>query len=155
MKIETTSASPKPIEETAFEGAKPEKIRVLLVDDQQLVRQGLRMRLEIEPDIEVIGEAGDGREVPRAVLSLSPDVVLMDVAMPGVDGIAAAGSLGEANPRVAVVMLSLYDDADTRDRALAAGAFGFVGKHRPEGEMVEEIRRAARLSAAGPEREEP
>lgn len=118
------------------------KVRVLLVDDQEPVRRGLKMRLEVEPDLEVVGEAADGREVVEAVLELAPDVVLMDLAMRVVDGIAATAALRAAAPRVAVVMLSLHDDAETRERALEAGAAGFVGKHEAERKLVEEIRRA-------------
>jgi DNA-binding NarL/FixJ family response regulator len=94
--------------------------------------------------MEVVGEARDGVEVPEAARRSRPDVVLMDVCMPNVDGIEATAQLGASGP--VVVILSLYDDAETRDRALAAGATGFIAKHRPEGEMVREIRRAARLS---------
>lgn len=141
------------LEPTAF--AEPERrIRVLLVDDQETVRQGLKMRLQIEPDFEVVGEASDGR-ITALVADLSPDVVLMDVAMPVVDGIAGTAALGEARLPVAVVMLSLYDDAQTRARASAAGAAGFVGKHQPEGDLVTETRRVAwearhRLDAPSP-----
>ncbi len=124
------------------------KIRVLLVDDQEMVRQGLKMRLQIEEDLEIVGEVADGRVVALAA-ELRPDVVLMDVAMREVDGIAATAALGAVSPGVAVVMLSLYDDAETRGRASAAGAVGFVGKHQPEGELVTEIRRAARLHGDG------
>lgn len=120
----------------------PEKVRLLLVDDQEPVRRGLRMRLEVESDLEVVGEAGDGREVVEAVLEHVPDVVLMDVAMRVMDGIAATATLGVVTPRVAVVVLSLHDDAQTRERALEAGAAGFVGKHEAEGRLLEEIRRA-------------
>lgn len=101
------------------------------------------MRLGVETDIEVVGEAPDGR-VSDLVALLLPDVVLMDVAMPEVDGIEAASALGAAYPGVAVVMLSLYDDAETRGRAAASGAAGFVAKHEPEGTLVEVIRRAVR-----------
>lgn len=114
----------------------------MLVDDQASVRQGLRMRLQLEPDIEVVGEAADGR-VLALVEELSPDVVLMDVAMPVMDGIAATAALGVAAPGVAVIVLSLRDDAETRERAEAAGAVGFVAKHEPEGVLVEGIRTAA------------
>lgn len=125
-----------------------EKIRVLLVDDHKLVRQGLRMLLQTEPDFEIVGEADDGRVV-APVVELCPDVVLMDVVMPGVGGIEAAALLERVAPGAAVVMLSLYDDAETRGRASAAGARGFVAKHQPGRELVEEIRRAARLYGDG------
>jgi len=125
-------------------GGGERRIRVLLAEDEARVRRGLRMRLEIEPDMEVVGEAGNGREVLEAARRSHPDVVLMDVAMPVVDGIAATAAVGRSLPGTVVVILSLYDDAETRGRALAAGAASFVAKHQPEREMVEEIRRAAR-----------
>jgi DNA-binding NarL/FixJ family response regulator len=124
------------------------RVRVLLVDDQERVRRGLRMRLEIEPDLEVVGEAGDGR-VSALVAALCPDVVLMDLLMPEVDGIAATAALRGTAHGVAVVVLSLYDDTETRDRAFSAGAIGFVGKHQSEGELIQEIRRAARPTGNG------
>lgn len=122
------------------------KVRILLVDDQPEIRRGLRMRLGIEPGLEVVGEAGDGREVLEAVRSLYPDVVLMDVSMPGVGGIEATAALA-ASSTAAVVMLSLHDDTRTRESALAAGAAGFVAKHEPQEALVEAIRRAARNAA--------
>ncbi len=118
------------------------KIRVLLVDDQTRVRRGLRMRLEVEPDLEIVGEAEDGR-ITALVAGLHPDVVVMDVAMPGVGGIEATAALGAAAPGVAVVILTLYDDAETRNLAAAAGAAGFVAKHDPEEMLVDQIRLAA------------
>ncbi len=125
------------------------KVRVLVVDDQEMVRRGLGMRLEIEPDIEVVGEAEDGPGAVDGVAAYAPDVVLMDVVMEGGDGIEATAALRHAYPEVAVVVLTLHDDARTRERAEAAGAAGFVGKHRPEGEMVEEIRRVGRPTGEG------
>ena len=119
------------------------KVRVLVVDDQEMVRRGLGMRLEIEPDLEVVGEATDGTGAVDATAAHAPDVVIMDVRMEGVDGIEATAALGLAYPEVAVVVLTLQDDEATRVRAEAAGAAGFVGKHQPEGELVEEIRRVA------------
>lgn len=119
-----------------------ERIRILLVDDQPVVRRGLRMRLEVEPDLEVVGEAGNG-DILAEVEALSPDVVLMDVSMPEIDGIKATAALTASPSRAAVVMLSLQDDALVVGRALAAGAVGFVAKHDPEGELVAAIRRAA------------
>lgn len=119
-----------------------DRVRVLLVDDQPLVRMGLKMRLELEPDMEIVGEAGDGK-VSTLVAELRPDVVVMDVAMPGVDGIQATALLAGSTPGVAVVILTLHDNARMRGRASAAGARGFVGKHQPEGELLAEIRRAA------------
>lgn len=118
-------------------------IQVLVVDDQPSGRLGLRMRLELEPDVEVVGEAESGAGAISLARSLRPDVVLMDVRMPGMDGISAARTLREVAPSCAVVFLSLYDDAATRSRAKAAGAAAFVAKRKVEGELPATIRRAA------------
>jgi DNA-binding NarL/FixJ family response regulator len=118
-------------------------IRVLLVDDEPNVRRALRMRLAVEPDLEIAGEAGDGRAAIVLALELEPDVVLMDVAMPLLDGIAATAQLCAVLPGVPVLMLTLHDDSSTRARAEAAGAAGFVAKHRPVEELLAAIRAAA------------
>ncbi len=112
-------------------------IRLLIVDDQPATRQGLRMWLEEAPDLQVVGEAADGPAALAAVAALDPDVVLMDVRMPGMDGITAAAELRIVAPRVAVVIHSLYDDAATRARAAAAGAAAFVPKHWPEARLLD------------------
>ena len=116
-------------------------ISIVLVDDQAAVRRGLRMRLTMETDVEVVGEAGSGEAALRLVRSLSPDVVLMDVEMPGMDGIDATAALRAAVPQVAVVILSLYDDARTRARAREAGAAAFVAKHQAKTTLLATIRR--------------
>jgi DNA-binding NarL/FixJ family response regulator len=103
-------------------------IRLLLVDDQSIVRQGLRMRLLMEPDIMVIGEASNGEQALELVQLLSPDIVLMDVEMPGMDGISTTAALRASTPQSAVVMMSIHDDTNTRARAQAAGAAAFVEK---------------------------
>ncbi|WP_242901108.1 response regulator transcription factor [Actinomadura terrae] len=118
-------------------------IRVLLVDDQHLVRMGLRMLCDSAPDLEVVGEAGDGRDAPRLVGELSPDVVLMDLRMPGVDGIAATRRITAAWPAVRVVVLTTFDDDDHLYPALAAGAFGFMVKDAPPPELLRAVRMAA------------
>nr|WP_067455409.1 response regulator transcription factor [Actinomadura macra] len=118
-------------------------IRVLLVDDQQLVRMGLRMLCDSAPDLEVVGEAGDGRDAPRLVEELHPDVVLMDLRMPGVDGIAATRRIIAARPSARVVVLTTFDDDDHLYPALAAGAFGFLVKDAPPTELLRAIRMAA------------
>ena len=120
-------------------------IRVLLVDDQPAVRQGLRIRLVLEPDVEVVGEAGDGAGAISLAQSLRPDVILMDVRMPGMDGISTVRTLRAVAPESAVVILSLYDDARTRARAEEAGAAAFVAKHKVEETLLAAIRRAASL----------
>ncbi len=102
--------------------------RILLVDDQGSVRQGLRMRLALEADMEVVGEAGDGIEALRATERLAPDIVVMDVEMPHMDGITATRQLREAMPQIAVIMLSIHGDRDARESAHDAGAAAFVEK---------------------------
>ncbi len=104
-------------------------IRVLIVDDLPTVRRGLRMQLMLESDIEVVGEAASGEEALALVQQLQPDVVLMDVKMPGMDGITATRGVQEIRPLSTIVLLSLYDDARLKAEAQAAGAAAFVGKH--------------------------
>src|SRR5438874_4199321 len=104
-------------------------IRVLIVDDQALVRAGFRMILEAQPDIEVAGEAGDGLKAIEEVRRLRPDVVLMDVRMPGLDGIEATRRLTAAGAQSKVVILTTYDLDEYVFDALAAGATGFLLKH--------------------------
>lgn len=119
------------------------KVRLLIVDDQPSVRQGLRMFLELEPDIEVVGEAGDGREAVDLASSLRPDVVLMDARMPTMDGFAATAALRREVSKCVVVVLSLYDDPETRTRVLSSGAAAFVPKHRVEDALLATVRRLA------------
>ena len=99
------------------------------------------MRLSMEPDVEVVGEAESGEAALQLVRALSPDVVLMDVEMPGMDGIVATAALRATAPHVAVVILSLYDDARTRARAREAGAAAFVAKHQAKSTLLATIRR--------------
>jgi DNA-binding NarL/FixJ family response regulator len=120
-------------------------IRVLLVDDQVLLRAGFRMILEAQPDIEVVGEAGDGLQAVDAARRLKPDLVLMDIRMPGLDGIEATRRLAGAGveSRVKVVILTTYDLDEYVFDALAAGASGFLLKHVPPEELVRGVRAAA------------
>src|SRR5215218_332412 len=118
------------------------KIMVLLVDDQPATRRGLRFRLALESDITVVGEAGDGQSAVDLAGTLTPDVVVMDVTMPGLDGIAAIRALRAAVPNSAVVILTLHDDTATRNRALEAGAVAFVAKHEPPSQLVNAIHAA-------------
>jgi DNA-binding NarL/FixJ family response regulator len=120
-------------------------IRVMLVDDDPLVRSGLRMLLGGAPEIEVVAEAEDGDEVLAAVDRHRPDVVLMDIRMPRVDGVTAAGLLARQPAPPQVVMLTTFDADDLVLRALRAGAAGFVLKDTPPAEIV----RAIELVAAG------
>jgi DNA-binding NarL/FixJ family response regulator len=123
-------------------------IRLFLVDDEPQVRQGLRMRLEMEPDFEVVGEAGDGGTALPAVTEARPDVVLMDIEMPGKDGISITAELRTAAPGSAVVIVSMQDDPATRARAQVAGAVGFVGKHEIDSALTHAIR-AAHVARSG------
>jgi two-component system, NarL family, response regulator NreC len=119
-------------------------IRLLLVDDQPAVRRGLGLRFHLEPDLEVVGEASTGTEALALAQTLTPDVVLMDIAMPGMDGIAATAALRRVVPQSAVVILSIHDDAQTRGRAQAAGAVAFVEKRGAIDSLLAVIRQAAR-----------
>jgi DNA-binding NarL/FixJ family response regulator len=119
------------------------RIRILLVDDEQNVRKGLRMRLTLEPDIEIVGEAADGAAALAVAQDARPDVIVMDVQMSGMDGIAATTLIRESIPACAVVMLSMHDGVADRLRAKAAGACAFVAKHDADRRLVEAIRQAA------------
>ena len=121
-------------------------IRLLLVDDQPTVRRGLGIRLHLEPDIQIVGEASTGREALSKVQALSPDVVLMDVEMPEMNGIEATAALHAAASSSAVVILSIHDDPQTRGRAQAAGAVAFVEKRGATESLLAAIRQAARHS---------
>ena len=129
-------------------------IRVLLVDDEAMIRTGLRMVLEAESDIEVVGEAADGAQAVTAAAALRPDVVLMDVRMPRLDGLAATQQILAANPAVKVVVLTTFnEDSYVRDAlrlgasvvrdALRLGASGFLLKVAPPERLVDAIRVAA------------
>ncbi|MGV9305361.1 MULTISPECIES: response regulator transcription factor [unclassified Nonomuraea] len=119
------------------------KIRVLIVDDDALVRAGLSMILGGTGDIEVVGEAADGDQVPRLVAEHRPDVVLMDIRMPRVDGLSATEALrGTASPPEVVVLTTFHADAQVL-RALRAGAAGFLLKDIPPADLVAAIRRVA------------
>ena len=114
--------------------------RVVIVDDQEMVRTGLGMVLESEPDLEVVGGAGDGEQAVRVVARERPDVVLMDVRMPGTDGIEATRRITEAHPEVAVIMLTTFDVDEYVYGALRAGASGFLLKDAPADDLVAAIR---------------
>jgi DNA-binding NarL/FixJ family response regulator len=118
-------------------------IRLLLVDDQPAVRRGLGLRLVLEPDMLVVGEASTGREALTLAQKLSPDVVLMDVEMPDMDGIETTAALRATAPQSAVVMLSIHADTPTRTRAQAAGAVAFVEKRGITQDLLAAIRQAA------------
>lgn len=118
-------------------------LRILLVDDQPLVRMGFRMLLDAEPDLEVVGEAGDGERAVAMAKALSPDVVLMDVRMPVLDGIAATAAIVDDNADARVLVVTTFDLDESAFAALRAGASGFLLKDARPDELVAGIRSVA------------
>jgi DNA-binding NarL/FixJ family response regulator len=118
-------------------------IRVLLADDQALLRMGFRLILDAQPDIEVVGEAGDGAAAISMTRALRPAVVLMDVRMPGMDGIQATGEVTAAFPETRVLILTTYDLDEYVFAGLKAGASGFLLKDAPPEELLTAIRTVA------------
>ncbi len=104
------------------------KIRILIADDHGIVRKGLRLQLEQNSDFEVVGEATEGREAVRMAEELLPDVVIMDIAMPNLNGIQATTQVVKKNPQIGVIILSMYSDETYLMRTLAAGAKGYLLK---------------------------
>jgi DNA-binding NarL/FixJ family response regulator len=117
-------------------------ISVLLVDDQPSVLQALRECFALEPELQIVGEAGDGKVALALAENLHPDVVVTDIKMPSMDGIAVTAALKKAAPEVQVVILTVHEDSATRARAVAAGAVAFVAKHEPAEVLLEAIYRA-------------
>jgi DNA-binding NarL/FixJ family response regulator len=123
-------------------------IRVLLADDEALLRTGLRMILESEPDMEVVGDAADGAQAAAAARDLRPDVVLMDIQMPGVDGLEATRRiLGAGDAATRVVILTTFERDEYVFEALRAGASGFLLKNTPADDLVAAVRVVARGDA--------
>lgn len=118
-------------------------VRVVLVDDEAMVRVGLRMVLTAEPDIEVVGEAADGGAAVEVVAQTAPDVVLMDVRMPEVDGIEGARRVLAQSPEVKVVVLTTFDEDEYVEAALRAGVSGFLLKVAPPERLIEAVRTVA------------
>ncbi|GAA4929520.1 response regulator transcription factor [Actinoplanes utahensis] len=118
-------------------------IRILLVDDQQLIRAGLRMLCDAADGMEVVGEAGDGRAAIELAARLVPDVIVMDLRMPGVDGITATSRIVAARPAARVLVLTTFGDDDHLYPALQAGACGFLLKDAPPDELLTGIRQVA------------
>ena len=121
------------------------KIRVLIADDHAMFRRGIARFIREEPDMEVAGEAEDGAEAVQAAVRLRPDVVVMDIGMPGVSGIDATGQIVAAIPEARVLMLTVYDRDDFLFRAVQAGAVGYLLK----GADIEDLLRAIRAVHAG------
>ncbi|SNT49581.1 DNA-binding response regulator, NarL/FixJ family, contains REC and HTH domains [Asanoa hainanensis] len=117
-------------------------VRVLVVDDQQLIRESIASLLEVQPGIVVLGTAADGRDAVEKTLALAPDVVLMDVRMPTMDGVEAAAILHRRAPTCRVVMLTTFDDEEYVVEALRAGATGYLLKDLPAKDLADAVRLA-------------
>jgi DNA-binding NarL/FixJ family response regulator len=127
-------------------------IRILIADDHGVVREGLRAVLVPEPDMEVVGEAATGKDVVELAAELRPDVILMDIQMPGMNGIEATRRILEATPEVGVVVLTMFEDDDSVFSAMRAGARGYVLKGAPPSQILKVLRAVAAGEAYfGPE----
>ena len=115
-------------------------IRIILADDHAVMRRGLRLVLEQQKDFQVVGEASDGREAVNLVESLKPDVAVLDITMPNLNGIEAARQISAKQLRVAVVILSMHADEGYVLRALKAGARGYLLKESPEADFINAVR---------------
>jgi DNA-binding NarL/FixJ family response regulator len=114
----------------------------LIVDDLERVREGLRTMLELVDDLKCVGQAGNGREALQLVEQLAPDIVLMDLEMPEMDGLEATRRIKETHPQIGVVMLTIHEDAGRRERAAQAGVNAFVAKGAAFETLLDAIRRA-------------
>jgi DNA-binding NarL/FixJ family response regulator len=127
-------------------------VRILIADDHSIVREGLRAVLGSEPDMEVVGEAATGKEVVARAAKLRPDLILMDIQMPGLNGIEATRRILGANPGIGVVILTMFGDDDSVFSAMRAGARGYVLKGAPPSEILKVLRAVAEGEAHfGPE----
>jgi two-component system response regulator NreC len=122
-------------------------IRILLADDHGIVRQGTRSLLEKEPDLEVVGEAEDGRAAVEATEKLLPDVVVMDIAMPHLNGLDASAQIVRRHPEIGVIILSMHEEEDYLVRALSAGVRGYLLKDTAQIDLVRAVRSVAQKKA--------
>ncbi len=119
------------------------KIRIVLADDHKLMRSGLRVLLEQQTDLTVVGEASDGREAVALVASQKPDVLVMDIGMPSLNGIEAAAQIMQSHPEISIVMLSMHSDESYVMRALRAGAKGYLLKDSAEADLIRAVHSVA------------
>ncbi|HEX6893678.1 MAG TPA: response regulator transcription factor [Bryobacteraceae bacterium] len=127
-----------------METARERKIRILLADDHTVVRRGLRLLLERQPEFGVVAEASDGKQAVEAAEQSKPDVVVLDIAMPNLNGIEAAQRILSVSPNTSIVVLSMHADEGYVLRALKAGAKGYLLKDSAEGDLIEAIRAVTR-----------
>ncbi len=120
------------------------KIRVLVTDDHSIVREGLKQFLNSQPDMEVVGEAGDGREAVEKVRLLHPDVVLLDITMPSMSGLEVARLISDVSPQSKIVVFSMHAKESFVKEVLTAGALGYVLKASPSSDVVQAIQAAVR-----------
>jgi DNA-binding NarL/FixJ family response regulator len=121
-----------------------EKIRILIADDHALVREGISAILKLHDDIEILGEASDGSETILKANELDPDIILMDIAMPGLGGIEATLEIKKANPEIKILVLSQYDDREYVSRLIKSGVSGYILKHAVGTDLISAIRAVAR-----------
>ena len=119
------------------------KVRILIADDHKLMRSGLRLLIEQQSDLSVVGEAGDGREAVSLAKLLQPDVVVMDISMPNLNGIESAQQITQNHPRTSVIILSMHPDESYVLRALKAGAKGYLLKDSAESDLILAVRAVA------------
>jgi DNA-binding NarL/FixJ family response regulator len=121
----------------------PKPLRVVVADDHAIVRQGLKLLIDSQPEMTVIGEAGDGEGVLQKAQALKPDIVVMDISMPGMNGLIATRMLKEVQPDVAIVVLTRHEENTYLEELLRAGASGYVLKQSPPPELLQAIRAVA------------
>jgi DNA-binding NarL/FixJ family response regulator len=120
------------------------RIRILVADDHALVREGIIAILKLHDDIEVVGEASDGTETIQKAAKLRPDIILLDIAMPGLGGLEAAIEVKKADPGIKILILSQYDDREYVSRLIKAGVSGYILKHAVGTDLISSIRAVAR-----------